>query len=864
MINVALTALIIMLVRAIFTRGQAMQNLNNVNHNQSASGDRVVNNNSTENLFDRFNRIEDKGQHAKFASVLSGLKSKFGSAFGGENKAGLKTFDNIMASNKQAVDEFNSLKNDKLDEDEDRKKRDNKKALHLKDVQDLNIEAHELQAITTMEVAAHKPDHDASMQAEQMSKSMRPSDILAASMTSSSNKAGSSTTNSVNASVANITSATNSGNANANATVNASGNANATVNATATNSASGGATAFNNGLGEGVGFSTSNNSNMGNSSNGSASAGYGLEPMSDSARAAQSMMRVAHVESDVEIEGDLNNINRSNLGSLNSTDQDSEAQNAQKLSNLNNNELRHNLDVLARESNVSKLSLQMTNPQLVAQEKATAKALADMPTSQDKIANLTASKEAQGNLLNTLSGNAQLQAGGQVSSGQNVGGSIATAAATTISTSSSQRVNAVGTQELSSESLIKSAQAQKQSHGSESLGSRAAIASNGLRASTNKISDQAAANSLNTAKSALSNNATDAAMQDKNATKALNTRTNHALAEQNTANTQSKANNAQEALMRLAQEQLGATKQNSMAELSARNALLADEALNPQNSSSTLGAAISSLKQGAAQSKISTTTNYANSSLYASMFNEEQELDPMSNDSSMDFEQNSDSDEHSAAFAASMQNTTNVAQGNNNVLPQELTQFAPSGNETQDANDIHDKVMQMAARNLKQLSVELSPNELGKMKISISLSEDNEAVSVSLAAANPQTREILAKALPKLRDILASQNITTEAQVSDINSDEPEAVLTANTQEQVALSSITKSAAAKRDQVNVAPNQMDEVSFDSLVASSKSLSAQDRQDLSAIGSVKMDDYASENLSLASAQETLAAFSKGRA
>lgn len=824
-----------------------MQNLNNVNHNQSASGDRVVNNNSTENLFDRFNRIEDKGQHAKFASVLSGLKSKFGSAFGGENKGGLKTFDNIMASNKKAVDEFNNIKNDELNEDEDRKKSDNKKAQQLKDVQDFNIEAHELQAITTMEVAAHKADHDASMKAEQMSKSMRPSDILAASMTSSSNKAGSSTTNSVNASVANVTSATNSGNA--------------TATATATNSASGSATAFNNGLGEGVGFSASNNSNMGNSSNGSSSAapaGYGLEPMSDSARAAQSMMRVAHVESDVEIEDNLNNINRSNLGSLNSTDPDSDAQNAQKLSNLNNNELRQNLDVLARESNVSKLSLQMTNPQLVAQEKATAKALADMPTSQDKIANLTASKEAQGNLLNTLSGNAQLQAGGQVSSGQNVGGSVATAA-----TTSSQRVNAVGTQELSSESLIKSAQAQKQSHGSESLGSRAAIASNGLRASTNKISDQAASNSLNTAKSALSNNATDAAMQDKNATKALNTRTNHALAEQNTANTQAKANNAQEALMRLAQEQLGATKHNSMAELSARNALLADEALSPQNSSSTLGAAISSLKQGAAQSKISTTTNYANSSLYASMFNEEQELDPMSNDSSMDFEQNSDSDEHSAAFAASMQNTTNVAQGNNNVLPQELTHFAPSGNETQDANDIHDKVMQMAARNLKQLSVELSPNELGKMKISISLSEDNEAVSVSLAAANPQTREILAKALPKLRDILASQNITTEAQVSDINSDEPEAVLTANTQEQVALSSITKSAAAKRDQVNVAPNQMDEVSFDSLVASSKSLTAQDRQDLSAIGSVKMDS-ASENLSLASAQETLAAFSKGRA
>lgn len=814
---------------AVLIRGRAMQNLNNVNHKQAASGDHVVNNNSKENLFDRFNHVEDKGQHAKFASVLSGLKTKLSSAFTGENKGGLKTFDNMMTANKKAVDDFNELKNEKLDEDEDRKKSNNKKAQLNKDIQDLNREASELQAITTMEVANIKADHDISMkQAQDRSNNMRPSDILAASMGASSNMGAKSSAvsheqGSVNASVANITSSGGSSSGSASIAMGSSGSAIASA----------------------QGSFSSSDSQSGQSNNASLPTGYGLDEMSDGSRAARSMMNISGVETDAQIEDNLNNINRSNLGSLNSTEQDPQAENSNKLASLNNNELRQNLDVLARESNVSKLSLQMTNPQAIAAAKADAKALADLPTSQDKIANITASKEAQGNLLNSLSGSAQLQAGGQVSSSQSVGGHI--------TQSSSQRVNAVGTQELSSESLIKSAQAQKQSHGSESLGSRAAIANNGLRASSSKMSDLAAANSLNTAKSSLSNSATQAALQNKNVT-------NESLAKGSELQTPAapKTNNAQEALMRLAQEQLGASKNNAMAEVNARNALIADEALDPQNSSSALGAAISSLKQGTNKASISTTTNYANSSLYASLFNDGEEIAPMDDKGDMDFDQGQDSNEQGASFASAMQSTNNVTQSNAADLPKELTNFAPSGNENSDANELHDKVMQMAARNLKQLSVELSPNELGKMKISISLSEDNEAVSVSLAAANPQTREILAKALPQLRDILASQHISTEAQVSDIDSDEPEAVVSATGNEQVALSAITQAAAAKRDHISVAASSMDNVSFESLVASSKSLSSQDRQELSSINPLN------NSFSLEDAQDTLAAFSKGRA
>ena len=60
---------------------------------------------------------------------------------------------------------------------------------------------------------------------------------------------------------------------------------------------------------------------------------------------------------------------------------------------------------------------------------------------------------------------------------------------------------------------------------------------------------------------------------------------------------------------------------------------------------------------------------------------------------------------------------------------------------------------------------------LGKMKISIALSDDNNAIAVSLQAANPHTRELLQQALPQLRDTLAKQNVATDVNVYDYTRD---------------------------------------------------------------------------------------------
>lgn len=88
---------------------------------------------------------------------------------------------------------------------------------------------------------------------------------------------------------------------------------------------------------------------------------------------------------------------------------------------------------------------------------------------------------------------------------------------------------------------------------------------------------------------------------------------------------------------------------------------------------------------------------------------------------------------------------------------------------TSDAAMLHERVMQMAARNMKHLAVDLNPRDLGKMRIAIELSDNNDALSVTLAAASPETRALLAETLPILENTLEQQNVATNAQILDLN-----------------------------------------------------------------------------------------------
>lgn len=70
------------------------------------------------------------------------------------------------------------------------------------------------------------------------------------------------------------------------------------------------------------------------------------------------------------------------------------------------------------------------------------------------------------------------------------------------------------------------------------------------------------------------------------------------------------------------------------------------------------------------------------------------------------------------------------------------------------AERIAQKVQEMAARNLKQLTIDLNPANLGRMQISIALNPNNEALAVSIGTASRNTKDLLAKSLESLKQIL--------------------------------------------------------------------------------------------------------------
>ena len=81
------------------------------------------------------------------------------------------------------------------------------------------------------------------------------------------------------------------------------------------------------------------------------------------------------------------------------------------------------------------------------------------------------------------------------------------------------------------------------------------------------------------------------------------------------------------------------------------------------------------------------------------------------------------------------------------------------------ADEIHERVMEMSARNLRELSIDLDPAELGRMQINISLDSHNDALSVSLAAASPVTRELLEQTQGSLRSLLQQDHIELDTRV---------------------------------------------------------------------------------------------------
>ena len=837
-----------------------MQTQNLHNQNAQATAD-LAKKGSKENPYDRLMSQGDDSVAAKFSNVLSTLKTRMsGGVLSNTEQKNVSMVKDISASQKDSMDAASKDFQKRLDdEDEEKKSRNRKLADDRERMMSLNAEAAEIASMTRMDIAAEaqtkQSQNNADMLEEkaEQTKTMRPSDILASAFSRSGSSSASTSSSSVSNSVA--------------ASVGGSSVASNSVGGAVSDTQGAASTTASIAQGESAGMGSQNSGSSFASS--SSAVGYGTDEMTESAQAAQKMMDIEGVETDEKISQTLQDRSRRQESEIRNA-QNVEADNkAREINKLNNQELRQNLDVLARETNVSKLSLQMSNPQTMAQERRDAQALNGLPTSRDNTNSLTASAQSSNNLLNSLNGVADdAAAAGMTLSGASSASAAAKADAKPTASQNvlaQNRVNAVG-EESDSQTLIKNANKARLSHGAEAEGSRAALANKGVRSTADAQQSQNAANAAGTAKNSQTvNQRTQANLSElarhssSDASKVLNggDEVLKNVKDVTTSNESGKTNNAQEALLRLATAQQNdkSAAAKLMAEAQARNSLLSDEALKSDATrSETVNQALNSLKSGIkGLSSTAQSTTYSQSSLFASMFGDGEGVAALSDSDGASTEfGSSDSSEQDAAFAgmASSQQAQ-ATDGAKEAVPAHMTRFAFTGSEDTDASEIHERVMQMAARNMKQLSMELSPNEMGKMKISIELSDTNDAVSVSLAAANPQTRAILEKALPKLKEILSQQNIKTDASVSDLDESEVEvANVVANNRPSAAA--VTKAASSQRHSVNVAT---DDVSVDALIANARSLSDDDKAAIQGI----VDDNSSMDLS--SANRELSSFAK---
>ena len=837
-----------------------MQTQNLHNQNAQATAD-LAKKGSKENPYDRLMSQGDDSVAAKFSNVLSTLKTRMsGGVLSNTEQKNVSMVKDISASQKDSMDAASNDFQKRLDDEEEEKKSRNRKLADDRErMMSLNAEAAEIASMTRMDIAAEaqtkQSQNNADMLEEkaEQTKTMRPSDILASAFSRSGSASASTSSSSVSNSVA--------------ASVGGSSVASTSVGGAVSGTQGAASTTTSTAQDESAGMGSQNSGSSFASS--SSAVGYGTDEMTESAQAAQKMMDIEGVETDEKISQTLQDRSRRQESEIRNA-QNVEADNkAREINKLNNQELRQNLDVLARETNVSKLSLQMSNPQTMAQERRDAQALNGLPTSRDNTNSLTASAQSSNNLLNSLNGVADdAAAAGMTLSGASSASAAAKADAKPNASQNvlaQNRVNAVG-EESDSQTLIKNANKARLSHGAEAEGSRAALANKGVRSTADAQQSQNAANAAGTAKNSQTvNQRTQANLSElarhssSDASKVLNggDEVLKNVKDVTTSNESGKTNNAQEALLRLATAQQNdkSAAAKLMAEAQARNSLLSDEALKSDATrSETVNQALNSLKSGIkGLSSTAQSTTYSQSSLFASMFGDGEGVAALSDSDGASTEfGSSDSSEQDAAFAgmASSQQAQ-ATDGAKEAVPAHMTRFAFTGSEDTDASEIHERVMQMAARNMKQLSMELSPNEMGKMKISIELSDTNDAVSVSLAAANPQTRAILEKALPKLKEILSQQNIKTDASVSDLDESEVE-VANVVASNRPSAAAVTKAASSQRHSVNVAT---DDVSVDALIANARSLSDDDKAAIQGI----VDDNSSMDLS--SANRELSSFAK---
>ena len=905
---------------ALCALGFTMLNSQQVNAQANSQTDRAGDH-STANNYDRLHPSKDNGVEHRFASIFASLKSHFGAG------ADRQKQDSFASSFKKSVDD-SAQSREQAQELQDKKKdkaeRDRKVLEHREALAEARRESLE-QADKTLAANAEKSvQHrkDLEQQASDMLEeaetkdALRPSDILAAAMAAAaqaqnqSSAASSSGTGTVSGDAAfsgsgSATLTASSGSSSSGAAASsgaalASGSAvvegmTAFSGATGFSGAAGtsgavgtsgaavsGGAVLASGSGSGsvvdgadsgsalaqssvsgaAGMGTGSESGSGNNTASYAAVGLGNDEATPAAQAAAQMLQIDGVETDENLAQSLNQLNRQQVQQA----QPHSPSAAEQLASMDGKELRKSLDALARENNVSKLSLKMANPQALAAMRRDAQMLSQLPTSQNTLASLTGTGEAS-----------RLHLMANAANGSTNG--ISAFGAMTGSDASIEQVAATGMRQMevtgrtSTEILMQQNKLRQESHGlvektamtaaaraeqaTKQLESQTLTAQQMATSAANRAAQQAAMGSLaqgpvtatpnfvgsgapvfadatmltpqpqvpNTLAAEVASKAAGMAALGGDKTVAsggagagaglFGQDVDGAAESASGANAASNAD-SRAALLRLAMAQDEITTAAMQGEevsqfaddaaSAAAAAATSELQLRPQQSS-VLTQAIQSLQQGARPESSGTT--YENSILAGMLTANaltEKDLAAAADESARsavsgvdvsvrasagtgaNFDANSATASVGAnsaeVRAALLQDETNAqamvqeqlqAQAEARAeLEREFTNMNFSADPTSDAAMLHERVMRMAARNLKHLAVDLNPRDLGKMRIAIELSDNNDALSVTLAAASPETRALLAHTLPVLEDTLAQQNVATNAYILDLNEIEAE------------------------------------------------------------------------------------------
>lgn len=135
---------------------------------------------------------------------------------------------------------------------------------------------------------------------------------------------------------------------------------------------------------------------------------------------------------------------------------------------------------------------------------------------------------------------------------------------------------------------------------------------------------------------------------------------------------------------------------------------------------------------------------------------------------SSELSQDGGSFENQQPFQSMLQQS--AASSKENAQTQITKQFdllSMSSNLKQNAQALTEKVMQMASKNLKTMDLTLNPEGLGKMKISLDVTDADDITRISISASSPATKALVEQGMEALRQTLRDNNINAQTEVTE-------------------------------------------------------------------------------------------------